>query len=159
MRRYKDSTYEIRVRAVKAVNKGESVSNVSKCYGIDPSTIHRWHRKYKERKKYTDLKVQQRSGRPRSLERDKLNKFKKEVDELIDKKNIKRDEAIFQVLRKYIIESKNVRFEGNGYSQEWVDDAAKRGLTNIKSFTESVKHFLSDKTGKLLSGNNILTKR
>lgn len=88
-----------------------------------------------------------------------LNKFKNEVDELIDKKNIKRDEAIFQVLRKYIIESKKVRFEGNGYSQEWVNEAAKRGLTNIKSFTESVKHFLSDKTEKLLSGNNILTKR
>jgi len=79
MRRYKESIYEIRLSAIKAVNKGESVSDVSKFYGIDPSTIHRWHRKYKERNKYADLKTQQRCGRPRCLKRDELKKFKKDI--------------------------------------------------------------------------------
>jgi len=79
MKRYKEATYEIRLSAVKAVNKGVSVSNVSKCYGINPSTIHHWHRKYKERNKYTDLKTKQRTGRPRCLKRDDLKEFKKDI--------------------------------------------------------------------------------
>ncbi len=61
-----------------------------------------------------------------------LKNFKAEVDELIFS-GTKKDEAIFQVLKKYIIESEPVRFEGNGYSKEWEAEAQKRGLTNIKS--------------------------
>jgi glutamine synthetase len=57
---------------------------------------------------------------------DQLLKFKKDVDALISK-NVDKDEAIFQVLRTYIIESKKIRFEGNGYGEEWVKEAAKRG--------------------------------
>ena len=53
-----------------------------------------------------------------------LREFKKEVDKLIAKK-VKKDEAIFQVLRKYIIDTKAIRFEGDGYSEEWVEEAEK----------------------------------
>ncbi|MGC9343064.1 MAG: glutamine synthetase III, partial [Bacteroidales bacterium] len=62
---------------------------------------------------------------------DQLTKFKKDVDAIIAK-GVKKDEAIFQVLRKYIIESKPIRFDGNNYSPEWEIEAKKRGLTNIK---------------------------
>ena len=52
---------------------------------------------------------------------EELIQFKKEVDALIDK-GVKKDEAILQVIRKYIIASKKIRFEGNGYSQAWLDE-------------------------------------
>lgn len=60
---------------------------------------------------------------------EQLIAFKKETDALIEK-GVKKDEAIFQILRKYIIESKPVRFEGNGYSKEWREEAARRGLVH-----------------------------
>jgi len=56
-----------------------------------------------------------------------LVEFKKDVDALINK-GTKKDEAIFQVLRKYIIDSKNIRFDGNNYSDEWKAEAKRRGL-------------------------------
>lgn len=87
-----------------------------------------------------------------------LKEFKKEVDALIEK-GLKKDEAIFQVLREYIKYSKKVRFEGNGYSKEWEEEAAKRGLTNIKSAIEAYKAYISDKNIKLFEENQVLSKR
>ena len=74
--------------------------------------------------------------------------FKKDVDALIEK-DIKKDEAIFQVLKKYIIECKAVRFDGNGYSKEWADEAERRGLTNIKSVPQALEAYLSTKSRKV----------
>jgi glutamine synthetase len=90
---------------------------------------------------------------------DQLNQFKEEVDNLVSSEDIKKDEAIFRVLKQYIIESKDIRFEGDGYSQDWVDEAAKRGLTNIKSIPGSLEAFLSPKTIELFRKNNILNER
>ncbi|MBN2634430.1 MAG: glutamine synthetase III, partial [Bacteroidales bacterium] len=59
-----------------------------------------------------------------------LVRFRKEVDQII-KKGRNKDEAIFQVLKKYIIESERVLFEGDNYSREWHKEAQKRGLCNI----------------------------
>jgi glutamine synthetase len=56
-----------------------------------------------------------------------LTIFKNDVDTLI-KKGEKKDDAIFQVLAKYIKESKAIRFDGNNYSEEWKKEAKKRGL-------------------------------
>ncbi len=89
---------------------------------------------------------------------DQLNKFKVEVDKLIDK-GVKKDEAIFQCLRKLIIDSKKIRFEGNGYSQEWIDEAQKRGLPNLPDATEAYKTFLYPASIKLLGDNNVLSER
>ena len=61
-----------------------------------------------------------------------LNEFKAAVDFLIEE-GIKKDEAIFQVMKKMIIESKPIRFNGDGYSNDWVEEAKERGLTNITS--------------------------
>ncbi len=72
--------------------------------------------------------------------------FKKEVDTLIDKKDMKKDDAIFNVLREYIKTSKTILFEGNGYSEEWEKEAKKRGLSNNKTTPEALK-------GKLLKSN------
>lgn len=73
-----------------------------------------------------------------------LEKFKADVDKLIDGGKSK-DEAIMAVLIKYIKESKKVRFEGNGYSQEWKDEAAKRGLNNFTTTPEALKAYSSKK--------------
>ncbi len=87
-----------------------------------------------------------------------LKEFKKEVDVIIET-GLKKDEAIFQVLRKYITYSKKVRFEGNGYSQEWEDEATERGLTNIKSAIEAYKAYISKDNIELFEKNNVLSER
>jgi glutamine synthetase len=69
---------------------------------------------------------------------DQLIKFKAEVDALVED-GVKKDEAIFQVLKKLIIESKAIRFDGNGYSDEWKEEAARRGLTNITSVPSALE--------------------
>ncbi|WP_422105399.1 glutamine synthetase III [Winogradskyella sp.] len=65
--------------------------------------------------------------------------FKEEVDVLIDEKSMKKDDAIFNVLREYIKTSKDILFEGNGYSTEWEKEAKKRGLSNNKTTPEALK--------------------
>ncbi len=89
---------------------------------------------------------------------DQLVKFTKDVDTLIGK-NIDKDEAIFQVLRTYIVESKKIRFEGNGYGEEWVKEAEKRGLPNIKTTPQALGAFVSKNTMELFVRNNIMSER
>jgi glutamine synthetase len=89
---------------------------------------------------------------------DQLVQFKKEVDALIAKE-VDKDEAIFQVLRKCIVESKKIRFEGNGYGEEWVKEAKKLGLSNIKTTPEALGAFVSKRTLELFERHNILSER
>ena len=89
---------------------------------------------------------------------DQLTKFKIEVDELIEKK-VKKDTAILEVLRKYIVESKKIRFEGNNYSQEWLEEATRRGLSNRKTTPEALKGFASHKSIELFKKHGVLTER
>ncbi len=89
---------------------------------------------------------------------DQLVKFKREVDDLIEK-NVEKDEAIFQVLRKCIIDSKKIRFEGNGYGEEWVKEAEKRGLANIKTTPEALDAFVSTKTLNIFVRHRIMNDR
>lgn len=65
--------------------------------------------------------------------------FKKEVDALIEGKDMKKDDAIFNVLREYIKQTKSILFEGDGYSDAWQKEAAKRGLSNHKTTPEALK--------------------
>jgi glutamine synthetase len=87
-----------------------------------------------------------------------LTQFKKDVD-LIIKKGLNKDEAIFQVLKKYILESEKVLFEGDGYSSEWHKEAKKRGLSNIASVPESISTFLSEKSRNVLIGSGVFTDK
>ena len=89
---------------------------------------------------------------------DQLEQFKKEVSSLI-RKRIKKDEAILQVLRKYIIDSKSIRFEGNNYSEEWVKEAAKRKLSNVRDVPSNMDVYLTDKTIGLYDRQKVLDKR
>ena len=87
-----------------------------------------------------------------------LIKFKKEVDALVES-GIKRDEALFQVLKRLIVESKPIRFNGNGYSDEWVEEAARRGLTNIKNVPEALSAYLRPETFRLFEELEVLDHR
>ncbi|MBG6130965.1 glutamine synthetase [Aquimarina sp. EL_43] len=84
--------------------------------------------------------------------------FKKEVDALIDKKGLKKDEAIFNVLREYIKQSKNILFEGNGYGEEWEKEAKKRGLSNNKTTPEALKAKVSKKNLELFEKMGVMNK-
>lgn len=88
----------------------------------------------------------------------RLTIFKKEVDALIDK-GMKKDEAIFQVLREYVIASKNIRFEGNGYGQEWIDEALKRGLNNVRNTPEALEAIISKQSIDLMEEFKVLSER
>jgi len=87
-----------------------------------------------------------------------LIEFKADVDALIEK-DVKKDEAIFQVLKKYIGLCKPIRFDGNGYSQEWVDEAAKRGLTNITNVPTALEAYHSKSTVELFTKLGIFNER
>ncbi len=81
--------------------------------------------------------------------------FKKEVDALIET-GLKKDEAIFNVLREYIKETKNILFEGDGYSKEWEEEAARRGLSNHKTTPSALKAKVSQKSLDLFSELNVM---
>ncbi|MFB9055287.1 glutamine synthetase III [Mariniflexile ostreae] len=87
-----------------------------------------------------------------------LKDFKIEVDALILKKGLKKDEAIFNVIREYIKSSRNILFEGNGYGEAWEREAEKRGLSNHKSTPEALKAKISKKTLALFEEMKIMGK-
>ena len=89
---------------------------------------------------------------------DQLRQFRNEVDELIAQK-VRKDEAIFRVLKKYIAESKAIRFEGNSYSQEWMEEATRRGLSTARSTPRCMKAYVSGKTIRLFLGHQVFTEK
>lgn len=84
--------------------------------------------------------------------------FKSEVDALIATKGLKKDEAIFNVLREYIKTSRNILFEGNGYGDDWQAEAEKRGLSNNKNTPEALKIKIDPKTIALYEGLKVMNK-
>jgi len=84
--------------------------------------------------------------------------FKTEVDALIKKESLKKDEAIFNVLREYIKLSQNVLFEGNGYGEEWEIEAKRRGLSNHKTTPEALKAKISEKAIKLFEDLGVMNR-
>ncbi|WP_296315471.1 glutamine synthetase III [Winogradskyella sp. UBA3174] len=84
--------------------------------------------------------------------------FKKEVDVLIDEKSMKKDDAIFNVLREYIKNSKLILFEGNGYSEAWEKEAKKRGLSNNKTTPEALKVKISERTLELFESLGVMNR-
>jgi glutamine synthetase len=87
-----------------------------------------------------------------------LKEFKKSVDARITKGEGK-DEAILKELQKLIKESKRIRFEGNGYGEEWRKEAEKRGLSNLKDTPRALKVWGDKKVVKLFDEMGVLTPR
>ena len=80
-----------------------------------------------------------------------LDKINEKFTEILKIKPILSNSDVVDCLRGFIIESKAVRFEGNGYSQNWVDEALKRGLPNISSAPEAYGTFRLSENMKLLT--------
>jgi glutamine synthetase len=85
-----------------------------------------------------------------------LTVFKAEVDALVESKDMKKDDAIFNILREYIKQSKRIIFEGDGYSDAWEKEAAKRGLSNNKTTPKALKANISKKSISLFEELGIL---
>ena len=87
-----------------------------------------------------------------------LRDFKIGVDKLIKEKDLKKDEAIFNVLREYIKKSERILFEGNGYGEAWEKEAKKRGLSNNKSTPTALKAKVSKKSIALFEEMDVMSK-
>ncbi|MEW2921391.1 MULTISPECIES: glutamine synthetase III family protein [Flavobacteriaceae] len=86
-----------------------------------------------------------------------LTDFKKEVDALIDKKNLKKDEAVFNVLREYIKTSKRIRFEGDGYGMEWQEEARRRKLSFNTNTPEALQVITAKESVELFKEMDVMS--
>jgi glutamine synthetase len=87
-----------------------------------------------------------------------LQEFKKEVDALIDKKDLKKDEAVFNILREYIKTSKRIRFDGDGYSKEWENEAKRRKLSNNKNTPDALQVLTSKESLALFKATKVMSE-
>src|SRR5688572_13421231 len=89
---------------------------------------------------------------------EQLDHFHEAVNKEIEKGEEKRL-AVVSVLRKYIKESKDVRFEGNNYSDEWVKEAAKRKLGNVKNMVHALDAYLTKKSKDLFERHGVMSEK
>ncbi|SJZ46062.1 glutamine synthetase [Chitinophaga eiseniae] len=87
-----------------------------------------------------------------------LTDFKVEVDGLIEKGE-KKEIAIMQTLRKYIVDSEKILFEGDGYSEEWEKEAERRGLQNIKTTPKALDAMITPKAAQLYTETGVYTEK
>ena len=87
---------------------------------------------------------------------EQLTMFKQEVDALIEKGEAK-ERALFAVIKKYIGECQAIRFDGNGYSDEWKAEAERRGLDCETSVPKIIDSYLSDSAVKMFSSTGVLS--
>ncbi len=88
-----------------------------------------------------------------------LLKFRADYDAEMTEHEGKKEEVIVKILKGYIKESKKILFEGNGYSDEWKDEAEKRGLSNVASTPEALKAYLNKEYIEIFERLGILTER
>ncbi len=86
-----------------------------------------------------------------------LRVFKKQIDDYMSK-GLDQEHALYKVLQETIIASKNIRFEGDGYSDEWKEEASRRGLTNLHSVPESILKFNDPQSREVLIGEKIFNE-
>ena len=86
-----------------------------------------------------------------------LNEFKVSIEKLMEE-GVGKDEAIFRILKETIIASEPIRFEGDGYSEQWKQEAAKRGLTNICHVPEALMRYMDNQARSVLIGERIFNE-
>ncbi len=87
-----------------------------------------------------------------------LSKFKTEVENYIESENVTQDVAILSIVRKYIKESKSIIFAGDGYSEEWRQEAERRGLNNITNTPDALEAYISEKSKKLWKETGVFSE-
>jgi glutamine synthetase len=88
-----------------------------------------------------------------------LKNFKAEVDAHVAKNGGSAEDAIKQILRTYITETKRILFGGNGYGDEWKEEAKRRGLSNITTTPEALQAYLTPESENLFVENGIFSHR
>lgn len=88
-----------------------------------------------------------------------LIKFRQVYDAEMTEHDGKKEEVIVKILKGYIKESKKILFEGNGYSEEWKEEAARRGLSNVASTPEALKAYLRPEFIEVFEKLGVLTER
>ena len=86
-----------------------------------------------------------------------LKEFKIQVDQKIES-GLKKDEAIFEILRTFISTSKKIRFDGDGYSKEWEEEAKKRGLTNVLKSVHAYGEKVGETSIQLFQEMQVMTR-
>jgi len=86
-----------------------------------------------------------------------LVEFKAEVDAKIAK-GIAKEKAIFEVIKQYVIDAKAIRFDGNGYSEEWKVEAAKRGLDCETSVPKIIEAYTSKSSVELFTTTGVMSE-
>lgn len=86
-----------------------------------------------------------------------LNEFRLSIEKLIEEGTGK-EEAFFRILKETIIASEPIRFEGDGYSEEWKQEAARRGLTNISHVPEALMHYTDAQSRSVLIGEGVFNE-
>jgi glutamine synthetase len=90
---------------------------------------------------------------------DQFTRFKNDVENLISKEDEKREGAIMRVLRSYILESQNILFEGDNYSEEWAAEAAKRGLSNVRTTPYALDFWMVKENVGVFARHGVLSER
>ena len=92
-----------------------------------------------------------------SVVAESLNEFYAQVVEL-EASGVERSDAVMTVVRKFVSESKDIMFEGNGYSKEWEDESAARGLRAIKNVPDAYEVYHETQTVELFESLGVLAK-
>ncbi len=87
-----------------------------------------------------------------------LTQFKTDVDAIIEKGE-KKEIALMQTIQKYIVDSKKILFEGDGYSAAWEKEAEKRGLPNVKTTPLALDSFITKTSKKVFEKHNIYSEK
>jgi len=87
-----------------------------------------------------------------------LELFQAELQELMEGGK-ERDSAILTILKRYIEESKPIRFEGDGYSENWEREAAKRGLANTPNTPDALNYYVTDDAIELFTSSGVFTEK
>jgi glutamine synthetase len=90
---------------------------------------------------------------------DQFLRFKNDVEALIAKEGEKKEGAIMRVLKHYIMESQNILFEGDNYSQEWADEAEKRGLKNVRTTPYALDFWMVKENVDVFARHGVLSER
>jgi len=77
-------------------------------------------------------------------------------EKISDKTDMK--QVVLDVLQNYVIDTEPVRYEGNNYCDEWIKEAEKRGLQNVRRTASALKAFIAEKNVKMLKGQNVFSE-
>lgn len=89
---------------------------------------------------------------------DQLRQFQQELDQALQEGKT-RQQAISDILRRYVTEARHILFEGDNYSEEWVAEAEKRGLSNLRNTPEALDTYMLDRVRNLFRANKVLSER